>query len=196
MVIELRAQLLVWERGLNKRESFPMARENDVVGTEHALERARMECDAEHDWVNVVQQDYRARWCASTTAHWRSVYFNQVLCGHQFTSSVREMDLEWWEEKLAEEKVRGLYSFDGRDLLAELEKLRERVAGVENKRATEAVQLSRSVMEIFDALVDLGVFPIRDIPAQPKSAKDVLAVVSPVLEWLREECAFVAGSDV
>jgi hypothetical protein len=39
-------------------------------------------------------------------------------------------------------------------------------------------------MEIFDALVDLGVFPIRDILAQPKSAKDVLMVVSLDVERL------------
>jgi hypothetical protein len=34
------------------------------------------------------------------------------------------------------------------------------VARVENERATAAVQLSRSVMEISDVLVDLGVFLI------------------------------------
>jgi hypothetical protein len=64
----------------------------------------------------------------------------------------------------------GLYSFDGRDLLVELEGLCERVAEVENERAAEVVQLSWLIMEISDALVDLGVFPIRDIPAQPRSA--------------------------
>jgi hypothetical protein len=86
-----------------------------------------------------------------------------------------------------------LYPFDGRDLL---KKLRERVARLEDERATEAVQLSQSVMEICDAQVDLGVFPIWDIPAQPKSAYDVLTAVSLVLECLREEHASVAGSRV
>jgi hypothetical protein len=79
-------------------------------------------------------------------------------------------DLERWEEKLAEEQTHVLNSFDGRDLSVELEELCERVAGVENERTAEAVQLSRSVMEISDALVDLGKFPIRAIPAQPRSA--------------------------
>jgi hypothetical protein len=37
-----------------------------------------------------------------------------------------------------------------------LEKLYECVAEVEDEHATEAVQLSWPVMEIFDALVDLG----------------------------------------
>jgi hypothetical protein len=49
---------------------------------------------------------------------------------------------------------------------------------------------------ISDALVDLGVFPIWDIPAQSKSAKDVLTMVILVLEWLQEECVSVAGSNV
>jgi hypothetical protein len=71
---------------------------------------------------------------------------------------------------LAEEQAWGLHSFDGRDLSVELEELRECMAGVENECAAEAVQLSQSVMEISDALVDLGVFPIQDIPAQPRSA--------------------------
>jgi hypothetical protein len=49
------------------------------------------------------------------------------------------------------------------------ERLCKCVAGVEDKRAAEAVQLSWSVMEISDALVDRGVFPIRDIPTQSES---------------------------
>jgi hypothetical protein len=61
---------------------------------------------------------------------------------------------------LAEEQARGLYSFDGRDLLAELEELCGHVAGIESKRAAEAVQLSRSIMEISNALFNLGSFPI------------------------------------
>jgi hypothetical protein len=35
----------------------------------------------------------------------------------------------------------------------ELEELRERMAGVENESIVEAMLLSRSVMEMFDALV-------------------------------------------
>jgi hypothetical protein len=77
-------------------------------------------------------------------------------------------------------------SFVRRDLLAELEELHERVVGVESKCVTEAVKLSRSIMEISDALVDLGVFPIRDIHEHPKSAQDVLTVVGLLLQHLRE----------
>jgi hypothetical protein len=44
-------------------------------------------------------------------------------------------------------------------------------------------------MNISDALVDLGGFPIRDILAYPKSAQDVLTVANHILEHLREEHA-------
>jgi hypothetical protein len=74
-----------------------------------------------------------------------------------------------------------------------LEELRESVAGVESERVAEVMQLSWSVMEISDALVDLGMFPIRDIPVQPRSAQDVLTTASLVLERLREEHASCAG---
>jgi hypothetical protein len=37
------------------------------------------------------------------------------------------------EEKLVEEHAWGLYSFDGRDLLAELEELHERMAGIDSE---------------------------------------------------------------
>jgi hypothetical protein len=40
-------------------------------------------------------------------------------------------------------------------------------------------------MKIYDVLVDLGMFPIQDIPTHPKSAPDVLTVASLVLERLR-----------
>jgi hypothetical protein len=94
---------------------------------------------------------------------------------------------------LAKEQAQGLYSFDGRDLSAELEELHGCVAKIESKRAVEAVQLSQLVMNISDALVDLGGFPIRDIPAHPKSAQDVLTVANRILEHLQEEHASSAS---
>jgi hypothetical protein len=105
---------------------------------------------------------------------------------NQFILSMQEVDLEQWEEKLAEEQAWGLYSFNGRDLLVEL---REHVVGIESDCATKVVQLSLSAVEISDALVDLGVFPVQDIPAQPKSVQDGLMVASPILEHLWEEHA-------
>jgi hypothetical protein len=95
---------------------------------------------------------------------------------------------------LEKEQAHGLHSFNGRDLLAELEELRERVAGVESDRATENMTLSWSVMGISDALVDLSMFPIREMPEHLKSAQDVLTVAGLVLEHLREEHASDASS--
>jgi hypothetical protein len=48
-------------------------------------------------------------------------------------------------------------------------------------------------MEISDALVDLVMFPIRDIPEHPQSAPDVLTAVGPILERLWEEQDSGAG---
>jgi hypothetical protein len=42
-------------------------------------------------------------------------------------------------------------------------------------------------MEISDARVDLGVFPIRDIPECLKSVQDVLMVLGRILEHLWDE---------
>jgi hypothetical protein len=66
----------------------------------------------------------------------------------------------------------------------ELEELHERVVRVESERTAEAVQLSRSVTEIFNALVYLGVFPIWDILAHPNSVQDDLMMASLILEHL------------
>jgi hypothetical protein len=70
--------------------------------------------------------------------------------------SVQETDREWREEKLAEDQAWGLYSFDGRDLLAEVEKLCERVARIEDDRAIEADLLSWLVRGISDVLAAFG----------------------------------------
>jgi hypothetical protein len=72
---------------------------------------------------------------ASTAGQQRSLDFDQILSGLQFILSVQESDLERQEEMLAVEQAQGLYS-------AKLENLHERVAGVEDKRAAKAAQLS------------------------------------------------------
>jgi hypothetical protein len=194
VIVVLQEQLLLRERELHDQERALVARENGVVEAEHALGRARMECDAVHDQPMIIQQDYLARVCAFTASQRRSLEFHRVLSERQSDLSMQEMDLERLEGELAEDQARGLYSFDGRDLSAEVEKLRKRVVGVEDEQAIEVEQLSWSVREISDALVDLNVLPIRDIPSQPRSAKDVLAVFILVLERLWEEHASGFGS--
>jgi hypothetical protein len=64
------------------------------------------------------------------------------------------------------------------------------VAGVVKECASKAEQPSWSVREIFDTLVDLEMFPILDIPLQPRSAQDLLTAVGLILGHLREEHAF------
>jgi hypothetical protein len=95
--------------------------------------------------------------------------------------------------EVAGEQAWGLYSFDERDLSVEPEELHEHVARVEGECAAEAVKLSQSIVEVSDALVDLGVFPIRDIPRHPMSAQDVLTAADLILEHLREEHASGVG---
>jgi hypothetical protein len=78
----------------------------------------------------------------------------------------------------------------------ELERLHEHEDRVEDEHAVEAKQLSRSVRDISNALVNLIVLPIQDIPSQPRSTKDVLTTFSLIWERLWEEDAFGAGSQV
>jgi hypothetical protein len=99
----------------------------------------------------------------STTDRQRSLVFDRVLSGHQFILSVQEAGHEWQEEKLVKDQARSLDPPDGRSLTLELGKLHERVTGTEDDRVIEAEQLSWSIREISDALVDQNVLPIRDI---------------------------------
>jgi hypothetical protein len=85
MIIKLREQLLARERELDERENTLVTRENDVVAAERVLGRAHMECDAEHDRVKDVQQDYQARLHASTASQLCLLEFDRVLSGCQFT---------------------------------------------------------------------------------------------------------------
>jgi hypothetical protein len=57
------------------------------------------------------------------------------------------------------------------------------VDGITGERATESEQLSQLVIEISNALVDLGMLPISDIPQLLKSSQDVLMAIG-LLEHL------------
>jgi hypothetical protein len=103
--------------------------------------------------------------------------------------SLQETFLEVCEAKLAKEHARGLYSFDGRDLPGKLEELHMRVAGFVDERTAEAGKLSTLVVGITNALVDLGMLPIQDIPQLLKMSQEILAVTSLILKHLREEHA-------
>jgi hypothetical protein len=77
---------------------------------------------------------------------------------------------------LAEEQKRDLHSHDGRDLSVELEGIRVCVERIEGEHTIEARQLSRLVIEISNALADLGMLPVQDIPQLSKSVQEVLTV--------------------
>jgi hypothetical protein len=92
------------------------------------------------------------------------------------------MDLERWEVKLMGEQAHDQHSFDGWDVSVGLEELHVRMAGVEDGCTVEAMGLSPLVMEIFDTVVHLGVFPNWNIPWLIKSAREVLAAAGLILE--------------
>jgi hypothetical protein len=66
----------------------------------------------------------------------------------------------------------------------ELEETRVRVDGIKGERAVEAGRLSQLVMGISNALVDLGMLHVQDIPQLLKSAREVLTVAGLILERL------------
>jgi hypothetical protein len=78
--------------------------------------------------------------------------------------------------------------------LVELEEVRMRVVGVKDERTTEVREMSWLVMEISNALFDLGMLPTRDIPQLSKKAQEVLAANGLILERLREGHASSAGA--
>jgi hypothetical protein len=61
-------------------------------------------------------------------------------------------------------QARGLYSFSGHDLSAELEELRARLARAKEERATEARKVAMLVVEASNTLMDLGMLPIWEVP--------------------------------
>jgi hypothetical protein len=70
-----------------------------------------------------------------------------MLEERQILLSLQKKDLKVQEAKLAEEQAHNLYSLDGQDLLAKLEELHVRVAGVDEERAANAAELAVLVVE-------------------------------------------------
>jgi hypothetical protein len=107
-----------------------------------------------------------------------------MLVECQILLSLQEMDLEVRVAKLAEEQACGLHNFDGWDLSVVLEELRARVAGVEVEHTTKVRELSKLVVEISNALVNLEMRPIWDIPQLLNTAREGLALAGLILERL------------
>jgi hypothetical protein len=88
VTVELRGQLLAFERELDSRECILMAREDGLAAFERALGRVRMECDGECDRDKDVLQDYMARVHDFTVGCQHSLDFDRVLEGCRFFLSV------------------------------------------------------------------------------------------------------------
>jgi hypothetical protein len=72
---------------------------------------------------------------------------------------------------LEEEQAHDMHPPDGRDLSAELEETHTHVDGIKSERAAKAEQQSQQVVGISNALVDLGMLLVQDIPQLSKSAR-------------------------
>jgi hypothetical protein len=59
-------------------------------------------------------------------------------------------------------------------LSAELDQAHALTDGITNERIAEAMRLSQCVVGISNALADLGMLPIRDIPQLLKLAQEIL----------------------
>jgi hypothetical protein len=93
----------------------------------------------------------------------------------------------------AEEQACDLHPHDGRDELVESEGIHPCLDGIGGEHTAEAGQLSQLVMEINNALADLGTLPVQDIPQLLRSAQEVLAVASLPFEHLTEAQASGTG---
>jgi hypothetical protein len=107
----------------------------------------------------------------------------------QIILNLSEADLEVHEVALAEELERGLHSCDGRDWSAEVDLARALVDGITDRHATEAMLLSQRIVGISNALANLGMLPIQDIPQLAMLAWVVLSPANLVLKRLQEAVA-------
>jgi hypothetical protein len=131
------------------------------------LVEVRMERDACYVRADAVQWDFFAHACTSSSRSKQHTDLSRTLEECQILLSLEEADLEVREVILVEELERGLHFSDGRDLSAPLDKV---------------MQLSQCIMGISNALVDLGMLPMQDIPQLLKSAQDVLPAANLILK--------------
>jgi hypothetical protein len=75
----------------------------------------------------------------------------------------------------------------------ELEEIHAHVDGITHECTAKVEQLVQLVVGISNALVELGMLPVQDIPQLPKSAQKNLTVASLLLEHLWEVQASDAG---
>jgi hypothetical protein len=159
---------------LESREVAITAWEDGLAVLERALGWVCKEHDYSHVQAKAAQQDYLARMCAFISWSKQLISLSRMLEEHHILLCLQKMDLEVRKAMLVEEQEqeqeRDLYPHNGWDLSAELEGIHARVDRIEVECAAEVGQLSWLVMEISNALADLGMLPIQVIPQLPKSA--------------------------
>jgi hypothetical protein len=109
-----------------------------------------------------------------------------MLEGLQILLCLQETFLEVQEAILEEEERHDLHPPNRQDLSKELEEACMRVDGINGEHAAKGGRLSQLLMRISNALVDLDMLPIQDVPQFPKSARDVLMVAGLILERLQD----------
>jgi hypothetical protein len=168
--VELQERLLAQERELDSREGAIATWEDGLAAFKCSLGKVCTKCDAKRVWDEAIQQDFLARTHASSVRYKQLNNLRRTLEERQTFLCLQEMDLEVQEVILAKEQTCILHHFDGRDLSVELEEIHVHVDGIGGERAAEAGQLSHLVVEISNALVDLGMLPVQDIPQLLKLA--------------------------
>jgi hypothetical protein len=96
----------------------------------------------------------------------------------------QKRDLKVRQVAMAEAQAHDLYPHDGWDLLAELEGLHERMAGVKDECVAKAEEPVALVMGISKALVDLSLPPIQGVPQVLRKAREVLEATGIILKCL------------
>jgi hypothetical protein len=168
--VELQVQLLAREKELDSRKGAIAAWEDGLTAFVHALVGVCTKYDDRCVQAEVVQQDFLAQRTASSSWFKQLHHLSWMSGERQIFLCLQERDLEVQEVILVEQQACVLHPFDGQDLSMELEEIRVHVDGIASERAVEAEQLSQLVVGISNALVDLGVLPVLDIPQFLKSA--------------------------
>jgi hypothetical protein len=158
-----------------------------------ALREVRAERDACRVRAAVIQRDFFAEAHTSSSRCKHLTDLSRTLEERQIPLSLPEVVLEVREAILAKELERGLHSFDGQDLSVELDKARALADGITDERMAEAMQLTRLVMGISNALVNLGMLLVQDILQLPKLAQEVLPMVDLICNHLQEALASSVG---
>jgi hypothetical protein len=159
---ELQEQFLEREEQLSLREGELAMREVAVETTKRAIRVARMALNSERFQFEAIMREYHEKLRAQTTRVKVTIDLDKVLENKQV--------LKVWEVALCETLERGTHPWNDQNLLTELVELSELLTKVQVKRVGEAKELAVLMIDMSDALVDLGLDPNQWIPKVPRQA--------------------------